>query len=146
MWTIFRHILVNICSNDIDYRYITCFGNQIWWFNAIVFRLYPITFTTSRIIAKDIELAGYHVPKGVTSILRTCIYYINIVYQTRISNTLKDKFTYIHIQSSMHTLCAVFIIDTYMHTHACTHTIRNNKCGSWLTPKGLAGPVGVLQC
>jgi len=29
-------------------------------------RLFPITFATSRRIAKDIELFGYHIPAGVT--------------------------------------------------------------------------------
>ncbi|ELU08568.1 hypothetical protein CAPTEDRAFT_134490, partial [Capitella teleta] len=28
------------------------------------FRLYPVTFATSRMIHKDIELGGYHIPKG----------------------------------------------------------------------------------
>ncbi|XP_013406758.1 cytochrome P450 10 [Lingula anatina] len=29
-----------------------------------MFRLYPITFTTSRILQEDIEVCGYHIPKG----------------------------------------------------------------------------------
>jgi len=35
------------------------------------YRLYPVAFATSRRIAKDIELCGYHIPAGVRSLFFT---------------------------------------------------------------------------
>ena len=42
-------------------------SGKLSYIKAIVretFRLYPITYSTSRIIAEDVELGGYHIPKG----------------------------------------------------------------------------------
>ena len=42
-------------------------SGKLSYIKAIVretFRLYPITYSTSRIVAEDVELGGYHIPKG----------------------------------------------------------------------------------
>jgi len=39
-------------------------------------RLYPVVFATSRIIAKDIELCGYHIPAGVRSLINSHSHYL----------------------------------------------------------------------
>ena len=43
-------------------------------------RLFPITFATSRRIAKDIELFGYHIPAGVMTFCHTveCFLFIDV--------------------------------------------------------------------
>ena len=42
---------------------------SLWLQNRtrLFFRLYPITFATSRFIAQDLELGGYYVPAGVST-------------------------------------------------------------------------------
>ena len=41
----------------------------------IYFRIYPITFATSRHIEEDLEIGGYMIPAGVCSLF---LYYVSV--------------------------------------------------------------------
>ena len=43
----------------------TCMCTTDNCFISDSFRLYPVTFATSRLLNEDIEVFGYHLPKGV---------------------------------------------------------------------------------